>query len=115
MKRSSGLAVAAYTAILLLAAPEAHAGTAAQKFGRGVAGLVGGVLELPGNIYKETKANGWSGLPMGIAGGLGMVVSRELVGTYEFLTAPFPMPADFKPILKPEYPWDYFRGTTIKF
>ena len=45
---------------------------------------------------------------IGVAKGLGMIVARELIGVYEFVTAPFPAPAGYKPILQPEYPWDYF-------
>lgn len=86
----------------------AHAYTAAQKFGRGLAGMTCGVMELPGNIVKETRAHGAAGLPMGMAMGVGMIVTRELVGVYEFITAPFALPAGYRPILKPEYPWDYF-------
>jgi putative exosortase-associated protein (TIGR04073 family) len=116
MKKIRNLAIASSFALMMLAAPGAHAeGSAAQKLGRGFAGMTLGILELPGNIYKETKANGVAGLPVGMAYGFGMIVSRELVGVYEFITAPFPIPADFRPILKPDYPWDYFRGTTIKF
>ena len=82
--------------------------TAAGKFGRGLAGMTCGFLEIPGNIVKETREKGALGLPVGLAIGLGMTVTRELVGVYEFISAPFPVPAGFKPILKPEYPWDYF-------
>ena len=39
----------------------------------------------------------------------GEAVVRELVGVYEFVTAPFPVPAGYQPILRPEYPWDYFE------
>jgi hypothetical protein len=39
-----------------------------------------------------------------------MIVPRVLVGVWEFVTAPFPVPEGYKPILKPEYPWDYFDG-----
>lgn len=86
----------------------AHA-DAAQKFGRGLAGMTCGFLELPGNIVKETQAKGPVGIPVGLAMGVGMIVTRELVGVYEFMTAPFPVPAGFRPILSPEYPWDYFK------
>jgi putative exosortase-associated protein (TIGR04073 family) len=82
--------------------------TAAGKFGRGLAGMACGFLEIPGNIVQETRRSGAMGLPIGLATGLGMTVTRELVGVYEFLTAPFPVPAGFRPILSPEYPWDYF-------
>lgn len=85
-----------------------HADTAAQKFGRGLAGMTCGFLEIPGNIVKETQIQGPIGFPIGLAKGLGMTVTRELVGVYEFVTAPFPIPAGFQPILKPKYPWGYF-------
>jgi hypothetical protein len=35
-------------------------------------------------------------------------VVRPLVGVYELVTAPFPVPAGYRPILQPEYPWGYF-------
>jgi hypothetical protein len=38
-----------------------------------------------------------------------MIIPRELVGVYEFLSAPFPAPADYRPILQPEFPWQYFE------
>lgn len=92
-----------------MTAPTAEANTAAQKFGRGLAGMTCGFLELPGNLVKETRAKGPVGLPVGLALGVGMIVTRELVGVYEFLSAPFPVPAGFRPLLSPEYPWDYFK------
>jgi putative exosortase-associated protein (TIGR04073 family) len=87
----------------------ASAQTAARKVGRGLAGMTCGFLEFPGNIVAETQKSGASGLPLGFAKGLGMIVTRELVGVYEFLTAPFPVPAGYKPILEPEFPWGYFK------
>jgi hypothetical protein len=27
---------------------------------------------------------------------------------WEFVSAPFPVPAGYQPILEPEYPWSYF-------
>lgn len=95
-------------ALMLMTSSNAAAYSAAQKFGRGLAGMTCGVMELPGNIIKETRTRGAAGLPVGLATGVGMIVTRELVGVYEFITAPFPVPAGFRPILQPEYPWDYF-------
>ena len=103
------LILAACVAFVSLAAPEAHAQTAARKFGRRLAGMTCGFLELPGNIVKETKEQGAIGVPVGLALGVGMLVASELVGVYEFVTAPFPVPAGYQPILHPEYPWDYFE------
>jgi hypothetical protein len=39
-----------------------------------------------------------------------MIVVRELVGVYEFVTAPLEVPAGFAPIIQPEFPWSYFEG-----
>lgn len=109
MKKFRFYVIAAFTVLTLFSFPNAYAQTSAQKFGRGLAGMACGFLDVPGNIVKETKAKGAVGVPIGLATGLGMFVSRELVGVYEFLTAPFPVPSGFRPILSPEYPWDYFK------
>lgn len=94
---------------ILFSAPAAHAQTAGEKFGRGLAEMTCGFLELPGNVVEQTEKRGAVGVPIGIAYGVGMLVTRELVGVYEFLTAPFPVPDGYRPILTPEYPWDYFK------
>lgn len=109
MRKTRPFILCACLALLLLTVSQAQAQTAAQKFGRGLAGMTCGILELPGNIVKETQRQGAIGVPIGLAYGLGMTVTRELVGVYEFVTAPFPIPAGFRPILRPEYPWDYFK------
>ncbi|WP_024299366.1 exosortase system-associated protein, TIGR04073 family [Methylomicrobium lacus] len=97
-------------AVLLLGASSTAAAdnSSAGKFGRGLAGMTCGFLEIPGNIVQETRRSGAIGFPVGLAKGLGMTVTRELVGVYEFVSAPFPVPAGYRPILSPEYPWDYF-------
>ena len=87
----------------------AWAYTPVDKLGRGVAGMVGGVVELPGNIKRETERHGpGAGIPIGFAKGLGMIVVRELAGVYEFVTAPIPAPKNYEPVLQPAYPWGYF-------
>jgi putative exosortase-associated protein (TIGR04073 family) len=83
---------------------------APRKFGRGLAGMTCGFLELPGNIVETSRKQGVGyGLTIGAAKGLGMIVARTLVGVYEFVTAPFPAPPGYKPVLQPEFPWDYFE------
>lgn len=108
MKKLRVYPLAIVTALAVLSFPEAHAQTSAEKFGRGLAGITCGFLEVPGNIVQETRSQGPVGVPIGLAKGLGMFVARELVGVYELISAPFPAPAGFRPILKPDYPWDYF-------
>lgn len=86
--------------------------TAASKLGRGLMQMVTGFLEFPGNIYAESRDDGLaSGLTIGFAKGIGMIPVRELVGVYEFVTAPIEVPDDYQPVLDPPVPWDYFEGS----
>ena len=64
---------------------------------------------MPGNIAAESRRSGAAvGMTLGFAKGLGGLVVRHLVGAYEIVTAPFAVPAGYRPILRPEYPWGYF-------
>ncbi len=100
----------ALAALVLLLASPAGAQTAARKFGRGFAGMTTAFLEVPGNMVAETRARGaGEGIPLGFAKGLGMIIPRVLVGVWEVVSAPFPLPAGFEPILQPEFPWSYFQ------
>jgi putative exosortase-associated protein (TIGR04073 family) len=102
----------ALSALVLPGAALAQEYTAARKAGRGVAGMTMGVLEVPGNVVQETRTNGFfSGATVGLAMGLGKLVARELVGVYEFVTAPFAVPENYEPVLQPEFPWQYFEST----
>ena len=86
--------------------------TAASKMGRGLMEMITGFLEFPGNIYAETRDDGLaSGLTIGFAKGIGMIPVRELVGVYEFVTAPIEVPDDYESVLDPPVPWDYFEGS----
>ena len=97
--------------LLLLSAHPAAAQTAVRKMGRGLANMTTSFLEVPGQMVKETRAQGAGiGIPLGFAKGLGMIIPRVLVGVYELLSAPFPAPAGYRPIINPEFPWDYFDG-----
>lgn len=85
--------------------------TAARKAGRGTAGLVCSFLEIPGNMFELSNEQGAAtGLTLGFAQGLGMLVVRTLVGSFELITAPFAVPEGYKPVLEPEFPWSYFEG-----
>jgi putative exosortase-associated protein (TIGR04073 family) len=96
-------------ALLCVVAP-VRAQTAPRKFARGLAGMTLSVLEVPGNIVAESQARGYGeGIPLGFAKGLGMIVPRTLVGVWEFVSAPFPLPAGYAPMLDPEWPWGYFE------
>jgi putative exosortase-associated protein (TIGR04073 family) len=107
------LAAGLVAAVLLPGVAAAAEQSAARKVGRGLAGMTLGFLEVPGNIVAETRSRGpaW-GFTLGFATGLGKIVVRELVGVYEFVTAPFPIPAGFQPIIQPEFPWGYFESSS---
>jgi putative exosortase-associated protein (TIGR04073 family) len=112
LRATAALAVPALAlALLLPAAAPAQEYTAARKFGRGLAAMACGVMEIPGNVVQETRTKGvLSGATIGLGVGLGKFVTREFVGVYEFLTAPFEIPAGFEPVLEPEFPWQYFES-----
>jgi len=105
---------AALLFLLLVAAP-ANAQTAGRKFLRGLAGMTTPFLVVPGNMVAETRTRGAAeGIPFGFAKGLGMIIPRVFVGVWEFLSAPFPAPPDFRPIIEPEFPWGYFESQPAK-
>jgi putative exosortase-associated protein (TIGR04073 family) len=107
----AALGALALSALLLPGTALAQEYTAARKAGRGVAGMTLGVLEVPGNVVQETRTNGFfSGATVGFAMGVGKMVARELVGVYEFVTAPFAVPENYEPVLQPEFPWGYFES-----
>jgi putative exosortase-associated protein (TIGR04073 family) len=106
------LVLAVFTFVTLATSLPAAAAeqTAMRKAGRGLAGMTLGVLEVPGNIAKVSRERGagW-GWTLGFVEGLGMIVVRTLVGTYELVTAPLEAPPGYVAIIEPEFPWTYFE------
>src|SRR2546427_13077022 len=96
-RRVFGLAGLAVLACILAFTSPAGAQTAARKFGRGLADMTTGVLELPGNTVVEAKKHGAAGGPLRGAKGLGMSVSRGRVGGDGGVSAPLPPPPRFPP------------------
>jgi putative exosortase-associated protein (TIGR04073 family) len=94
-----------------LAPRPASAYNAGDKALRGLGNMMAGVMAFPGEIHKHWVEDGpASGLTVGVAMGVGMIPVRELVGVLELLTSPAPWPdAGFQPLLRPEYPWEYFN------
>jgi len=89
--------------------------TPARKFQRGFTNLTLGVLAIPGQMTLQTRERGWAaGLPIGFVYGIGWFVGSEVIGAYEFITAVFPFPPGYKPILEPEFPWQYFEERTAR-
>lgn len=113
MRSSRVSFVLAALALLILLMPSTASAaeyTAARKVGRGLAALTTGFLEVPGNIVQVGRQRGYGwGFTWGTAMGLGKIVPRTLVGVWETLTAPFELPAGYRPIMQPEFPWGYFE------
>jgi putative exosortase-associated protein (TIGR04073 family) len=109
--RSLAVAVLVSTAVTAGLPADAAAQSAARKAGRGLAAMTTAFLEVPGNMVREADRRGNAeGIPVGFVLGLGMIVVRTLVGVYEFVSAPFPAPPGYRPIIEPEFPWSYFDG-----
>jgi len=106
------LALVLVLGVLLLSGPALAQSqyTSARKAGRGFSNLTLGLLAIPGQMVQEIDRRGAAvGVPLGFGKGLGWFVATELVGLWEILTSPFEFPAGFRPILEPEFPWQYFE------
>ena len=111
--KQSGLAMLA--SVLLVSglvtqafAEEVVSPAAAEKAVRGLANTgLGLVVELPKTVYYDTLEDGpLYGLTVGILEGLCWGIARTLVGVYEVVTFPFPVPDGYRPIYKPDYPYE---------
>jgi putative exosortase-associated protein (TIGR04073 family) len=111
MRIRNRLASAPLLACALLTSPLAVAADSpGDKALRGLAAMATPFLEIPGNVSRTTDREGAvAGWTEGLARGIGMSVVRPPIGFYELVTAPFPAPRGYEPILEPEYPWSYFR------
>jgi putative exosortase-associated protein (TIGR04073 family) len=103
--------ISAVVALVVLLAPATAAAqyTAARKIGRGLSNFTCGWLAIPGEVVQTGRERGYGwGFTLGFVEGIGMAFVRTAVGAYESISAPFPLPEGFRPIVRPEYPWDYF-------
>jgi putative exosortase-associated protein (TIGR04073 family) len=81
-------------------------GTPQRKLQRGFLNVALSPIEISHELSKEVRKDIFP--PSWVAGlGRGAVytVGRALVGVYEMVTFPFPYPANYKPILQPEFTW----------
>lgn len=87
-------------------APSVKSYTAGDKLVRGLANVFLGFIEIPRNIHNTTAEEsllvGWT---VGTGKGIGFTVLRLVVGVYEVVTFPFPLPTDYVPVYRPEFVW----------
>ena len=81
-------------------------GTMLRKAQRGFLNVALCPFEISKELSKEVRTDTF---PPGWVSGLGRgsiyAVGRALVGVYEMVTFPIPYPANYKPVLQPEFPW----------
>lgn len=78
---------------------------ALRKFGRGIANVLFGIVEVPNQITKVTsEQGGGAGATYGVGKGIYRWFGRELTGVYDIVTFPVPVPKGYKPIMHPEFP-----------
>lgn len=72
------------------------------KFGRGMANIVISPCELYAQPMLLSKTHEPSiAIFGGLFKGLSMLVAREIVGVYEVITSPIPVPKGYRPIINP--------------
>jgi len=84
-------------------------GTAWRKAQRGFLNIALSPIEISNELFKEKKNDTFP--PSWVAGigrGIAFTMGRALVGAYELITFPLPLPANYKPILQPEFAWGHF-------
>ncbi len=75
-----------------------------RKLGRGVANIATGVIEIPKSIQESFYDNGpIAAGTYGVLDGVYKFLLRTGVGVYEVITFPLPFPADYEPIIEPEF------------
>ncbi len=76
-----------------------------EKLGRGLSNVALGWTDVFAQPYQMGHEQR---LPIAILGGgckgVAMTVARAVVGVYEIITFPFPVPGGYEPIIKPEIP-----------
>ncbi len=77
----------------------------ALKTARGVDNTVLGLIaDWPKTVYYQSQEHGVPyGMTIGFVQGLAVGLTRTAVGVYELATFPVPYPADYQPILYPQF------------
>ena len=89
------------------AADLAQPGTPARKLQRGFLNIALSPFELSNQFSKERKTDKFPPSWMSAIGRGGLyMVGRMVVGVEEILTFPISAPANYGPILQPEFPWE---------
>lgn len=87
-----------------------------EKLGRGLVNILTGWVEIPKNIAKKWReTDPFTGFVVGGIKGIGWGFARTMVGVYETVTFPFPIPRDYQPLMEPEYILPSVWGEELPF
>jgi len=91
--------------LLSMVVSSAYCDDALKKLGRGLANCVTFPFEIVEQIKNTNNSDGpVAGWTWGLLKGIGMTGVRAVVGVYEVVTFPIPLPKHYAPILKdPEF------------
>lgn len=74
------------------------------KLFRGIANAATGWMEIPKHVSITWQESGPGvGMSWGLGKGVGYAVARSVIGAYEIITFPMPIPEGYQPIMQPEY------------
>ena len=86
-------------------------GSPARKLQRGFLNVVLSPIELAHDwaILKDRDDTALPTWVLSIIRGSSKTMARGLVGAYEMVTAPIPIPSYYEPVMKPEFAWEYLE------
>lgn len=102
-------ALAILVSCLLVWQGSSFADCPTRKLRRGLANIATGWLEVFTTTQRHYEERGWSGWLTGIPTGLGRMIWRTSAGVYETVTFPLALPEDYRPIMEPEFLFDYLE------
>lgn len=82
-------------------------GTALRKLERGGANLLLGGMEMVRCLREPDQGQFYMPWFVGLGKGFYHTGRRTLVGIYEVLSFPIPVPQDYLPVIGPEFVWEY--------
>ena len=105
MKKAAGLIIICVIIISLFSMQSpCFAQNMLRKLGRGAANVGSSIIEVPKSIQESFYDDGpVAAVTHGILDGIYKFLVRGVVGAYEIVTFPIPFPAEYAPIVEPEF------------
>ncbi len=86
-----------------------NSGTPMRKLQRGFLNMALSPWEVAHELSKDKKTDSvvptWAG---GLVRGSVYALGRAVTGAYELVTFPVPLPANYAPVVEPEFEWQHF-------